>query len=131
MTALAQKDKPYYPFQSELSECQEEIPLYYATNKKGPLLEAAKRLEGVEIVVLVKSKMAWRFQYFYLEIYDASDGKSALLRPTRKEESYGNWKVLFLDYKPKKHFFFRAECFDSKQKENPEFNKVFLYTLRM
>lgn len=112
-SALAQKSSSEsFTGQSKFDSCKEEIPLYYATKKKGPLLEAAARLKEIEIAyVSIGKKKKVKFDYFYLVVYDAQDGKSTFLQPSDAYAQGAKLPALFIDYNPKKDFFFRADCF--------------------
>lgn len=126
-TATSFTGKKGEPFEgyAKLDDCKEEIPLYYATKKKGPLLEAAKRLQDVEIVLVTTERKALpTYKYYYLIISDAIDGQTAVLVDSKDYKSDSAQKsVLFLGYKKRKHFFYRADCFNEKLNGDSELAK--------
>lgn len=117
----SKKGDPFEGY-SKLEDCKEAIPLYYATNKKGPLLEAAKRLQDIEIVLVTTNKKALpSYAYYYLIFREGIDGQTAALVDSKDYKTESPEKsVLYLGYKEKKHFFYRADCFNEKLKSDAE-----------
>ena len=118
---ILEKGDPFVGY-SQLEECREEIPLYYATKKKGPLLEAAERLQDVKIVLVTTNKKSLpTYKYYYIVIVEVMDSQTAVLVDAddyKSGEKPGS--VLFMGYKEKKHFFYRADCFDQNLKLDSE-----------
>ena len=49
------------------SQLEEWSPLYYANKEKGPLLEAAERLQDVKIVLVTTNKKSLpTYKYYYI-----------------------------------------------------------------
>ena len=119
------KEKERFAGQALLEECLEEIPFSYSTKKKGPFMEAVNRLEGLELALVTAIGKLTTYQFYYFETFDAVDGESAYL--ISPEEFTGETKEhssLFLGYKKKKHFFYRADCFRKKLAANPSLNET-------
>ena len=118
---ILEKGDPFVGY-SELEACKEEIPLYYATKKEVPLLEAAKRLQDVKIVLVTTNKKSLpTYKYYYIVIVDVMDRQTDVLVDAKDYKSDEQpTSVLFMGYKEKKHFFYRADCFDQHLKSNSE-----------
>jgi hypothetical protein len=104
-------------WQEQLKPCEVEVPLYYSTKNQPKLVETAEQLKGVELTLLtIDKKKDPSYKTYYLERYQSSYGpsaylvKSEFLNMDRRPEH-----VIFLSYNPKKHTFYKADCF----RDNP------------
>lgn len=111
------QEKIRFSGEEQLRSCEIEIPLYYATKNQPALNEAANKYKDVELVLLtLDKKKGPSYKFYYLVGFQNDFGPSAYLI----ESKYRNQErrpehAWFLDYKPKKHIFYTADCF----KENP------------
>lgn len=122
------EDKEPFLGYTELTGCMENIPFYYATKKMPAFLEATEKLRDVQIVlVTVNKKNKPTYSYYYLQKYDSKYGKSAHLVPADEYNKDTALKtILFLEYKEKKHFFYRADCFNEKLAQNPALANILI-----
>lgn len=122
---FAKTEKEKFYGESKLVECKAEIPLYYSTKGQKDLMKAAKEYENIEIVLISKRKKGKASYKFYYLIRDKSNyGPTAYLVDSRDFRSKTpNKKSLFLNYKPKKHFFYEAECFRDKLQSDSTLTK--------
>jgi hypothetical protein len=122
------ENEEYFNGYSNLIDCKEDIPVEYSTKKKGPFLEAAERLKDVKIVLItINKKEKPSYEYYYLVTSEGTYGSNAYLTTPEDYNNESAYKsALFLKYKEKKHFFYKAECFDQKLIENPELNELLI-----
>src|SRR5689334_10090196 len=107
------QDKNQQTWQDSLKQCEVQVPLYYSTKNQPKLVETAESLNGVEmILVTIDKKKGPSYRSYYLESYQSGYGPSAYL----VKSEYINMDrrpehVIFLSYNPKKHIFYKADCF--------------------
>ncbi|GCD80915.1 hypothetical protein [Schleiferia thermophila] len=115
LSTVELQDKEKFKGQSMLIECLEEIPLSYSSKNKEPFLEAVDRLDSVELVLVTVTRGAPSYQFYYFQKTEAVDGETAYLTLSKDFHNNTPYKsALFLKYKLKKHFFYRASCFREK-----------------
>ena len=109
------QNKLRFEQESALKECEVEVPLYYSTRKQPDLNEAVKKYKDVELVLLtIDKKKGPSYTFYYLVGFESSFGPSAYLIESKYlEKPNGQTLWIFLDYKPKKHIFYDANCFRS------------------
>lgn len=100
-------------WQEQLKTCEVEIPLYYATKNQPKLIESAEKYKGVELIlVTINKKKGTSYKSYYLERYQSNFGPSAyLVKSQYINQDRRPEHVIFLDYNPKKHIFYKADCF--------------------
>jgi len=100
-------------WQEQLKSCEVEIPLYYATKNQPKLVESAEKYKDVELVlVIIDKKKGTTYKSYYLERYQSDFGPSAYLVKSRYiNQERRPEHVIFLNYNPKKHIFYNADCF--------------------
>ena len=85
-------------------------------------MEAAERLHDVKIVLVTTNKKSLpTYKYYYIVIVEVMDSQTAVLVDAddyKSGEKPGS--VLVMGYKEKKHFFYRADCFDQNLKLDSE-----------
>lgn len=89
-------------------------------------MDAVNRLDSVELVlVTVNRRKAPTYQFYYFQKTNSIDGETAYLT---SPESYHNKtpykSALFLKFKKKKHFFYRADCFWKELEEHKELKQI-------
>ncbi|MDZ7847246.1 MAG: hypothetical protein U5L96_10975 [Owenweeksia sp.] len=113
------QEKERFKGQSLLIDCLEEIPLSYSTKDKEPFLEAVNRIGGDELVlVTVQKRDKATYQFYYFQKTESIDGETAYLVTSDDFHDDSYTSAIYLKYKKKKHFFYRADCFRDKLKEN-------------
>lgn len=124
--AFKGEEKEKFIGEKNLRSCQAEIPLYYSTKRKEALVNAAKEFENIEIVLVTNEKKGLAsYKYYYLESYEGTYGPSAFLVSPADHKSKSKTKTaFFLGYKPKKHTFYRADCFREKLEEITKLNET-------
>lgn len=125
LTAL-RGEKEKFIGEQKLSSCHAEIPLYYSSKRQEELVKAAKEFENVEIVLVTNEKKGLAsYKFYYIETYEGAYGTSAFLVSPEDHNSESKTRTeFFIDYKPKKHTFYQADCFREKLKEHEELNKT-------
>lgn len=120
------QEKERFEGQFLLTECLEEIPVSYSTKDKEPFMEAVNRLHSVELVlVTTKWRKGLTYEFYYFEKFEAVDGESAyLVSPEEFHNETNEHSALFLKYKKKRHFFYRADCFRQKLKEHEQLKTI-------
>ena len=119
-------EKEKFIGEQKLSSCHADIPLYYSTKGQEALVKAAKEFENVEIVLVTNEKKGLAsYKFYYIESYEGTYGPSAfLVSPADHNSESKTRSEFFIDYKPKKHTFYRADCFREKLKEHEELNET-------
>lgn len=104
-------------WREQLKHCEVEVPLYYATKNQAKLVECAEKYKGIELIlVTLDKKKRPSYHAYYLEPFESDFGPSAyLVKSEYFHQDRRPDQVIFLGYKPKKHIFYRADCF----RENP------------
>jgi hypothetical protein len=122
--SFIENEKESFTGESILNECKIEIPLYYSTKAETALKTAYTKYKNVEIVLLTKEKKGnASYTYYYLVGEEGKYGFSAYLVKSSVHNSNSAQKeAFFIDYKPKKHIFYDANCFREKLKSNPQLN---------
>jgi hypothetical protein len=107
------QEKGQTSWQEQLKSCHADIPLYYATKNQPKLLEAADKYKGIELaLVTLDKKKGPTYKFYYLEKFTIDLGTSAYLVETKYlNQDRRPDHVTFLKYDPKKHFFYKADCF--------------------
>lgn len=107
------QEKKQSNWQEQLNPCEVEIPLYYATKNQPRLIESAEKYKGIELIlVTIDKKKGPSYKSYYLERYQSNFGPSAYLVESRYiEQDRRPEHAIFLDYNPKKHIFYKADCF--------------------
>jgi len=120
------QEKERFKGQTLLVDCLAEIPLSYSTADKEPFLEAVNRLDDVELVLVnAKKRKSPTYQFYYFQKTESIDGETAYLTLSQDyHKGTPHKSALFLKYKSGKHFFYRADCFREKLKENKELKAV-------
>ena len=118
VTSFVKKEKEKFIGESKLKDCQIEVALDYSTKGQQALKESVEKYKDVEIVLVTKLKKGKAsYTYYYLVGWESSNGPSAFLVKSEDYKTDSPPKtVLFLDYKPKKHTFYKASCFKEKLK---------------
>ena len=106
--------------ESKLVDCRIKIPLSYSTKGQKDLKIAAEKYKDTEIVLVTKLKKGQAsYNYYYIVAYEGTYGPSAFLQKSDIYKSDApNKSALFMNYKPKKHSFYLADCFRKKLKED-------------
>ena len=114
---LNAQDKSRFEKESDLKGCELEVPLYYSTKKQPELNKAVEKYKDVELALLtIDKKKGPTYTFYYLVGWQSSYGPSAyLIEPKYLEQPSGQQIKVFIDYKPKKHIFYDANCF----RDNP------------
>lgn len=104
-------------WREQLKPCEIDIPLYYATKNQAKLLESAEKYKGIELIlVTIDKKKGPSYHSYYLERFESDFGPSAyLVKSEFLHQDRRPDHVIFLGYNPKKHIFYKADCF----RENP------------
>lgn len=107
------QEKKQPTWRDELRHCEIEIPLYYSTKNQPKLVECAEKYKGVELIlVTTDKKKGTSYKSYYLERYESDFGPSAYLVKSEFVNSDRRPEhVIFLSYDPKKHIFYKADCF--------------------
>lgn len=110
---LNAQDKLRFEQENDLKECELDVPLYYSTKKQPELNKAVDKYRDVELVLLtIDKKKGTTYTFYYLVGWESSYGPSAyLIEPKYLEQPNGQQIKMFIDYKPKKHIFYDANCF--------------------
>lgn len=113
---LNAQDKPRFEGENDLKGCELEIPLYYSTKKQPELNKAVKKYKDVELaLVTIDKKIGVTYSFYYLVGWESEYGPSAyLIEPKYIEKPHEPKILVFLNYKPKKHIFYDANCFRSQ-----------------
>ena len=73
------------------------------------------------VLVTTNKKSLPTYKYYYIVIVEVMDRQTAVLVDAKDYKSDEQpTSVLFMGYKEKKHFFYRADCFDQHLKSNSE-----------
>ncbi len=117
--ALKRGEKEKFIGEEKFRSCLIDIPLYYSTKGQDALMKAAKKYKDVEIVLVTNEKKGRAYyKFYYIESYQGTYGPSAFLVSPEDHNSKSKNRVeVFINYKPKNHTFYRAQCFRDKLEE--------------
>jgi hypothetical protein len=107
------QDKERFAGETELRQCEVKVDLYYSTKRNADLMKSVELYKDKQLVlVTVDKKKGTTYTYYYLVGAETSIGPTAyLVEPKFLDKDLKERFFLFLDYKPKKHIFYDAECF--------------------
>lgn len=114
------QEKKEPTWREQLQPCEVEVPLYYSTKNQPKLVDCAERYKGVElIIVTIDKKKGTSYKSYYLERYQSDFGPSAyLVKSQFINQDRRPEHVIFLSYDPKKHVFYKADCFRDNSASN-------------
>jgi hypothetical protein len=117
------QDKERFAGETELRQCEVKVDLYYSTKRNPDLMKSVELYKDKQLVlVTTDKKKGTTYTYYYLVGTEIPNiGSSAyLVEPKFLDKDLKERFFLFLDYKPKKHIFYDAECF----RNNPASNNL-------
>ena len=99
--------------ENDLKVCEVTVDLYYSTKRNEDLMKSVEKYENTELALLtIDKKKGVTYTYYYLIGTTTDLGPTAyLVEPKFLNDSTKKNFYVFLDYKPKKHIFYVAECF--------------------
>ncbi|UII26902.1 hypothetical protein LVD15_00250 [Fulvivirga maritima] len=123
------QDKERFDGENELRECEVQVGLYYSTKRNPELMKSVELYKDKQLALLtIDKKKCTTYTYYYLVGDTTSLGPTAyLVEPKFLDADIKERVYLFLDYKPKKHIFYNAECF----RNNPVSEKLELKSFDM
>ena len=108
------QDKERFAGETELRQCEIKVDLYYSTKRNPDLMKSVELYKDKQLaLVTIDKKKGTTYTYYYLVGTEIPKiGSSAyLVEPKFLDNDLKERFFLFLDYKPKKHIFYDAECF--------------------
>ena len=119
---LIAQNKPLFEGSEKLDQCLVDLPLDYATKNEERLHQAAKKLENSELIYLAFDKKSGVSYQRVFVVTESVKGSTYvfLLSPEDHAKTGGTKRAMFVGYKPKKHRFYNAACFDQVVASDPE-----------
>ncbi len=122
--AVAQSSKPLFPGAELLDTCVVELPLTYAKKDKERYTQAARFLEGEELIYAVLDKKTKKVNCtrVFVVVETSKDGGETVYLETADQHMRmdGLKQAYFPKFKPASERFYSAECFDKQVNAHPE-----------
>ncbi len=120
----AQSRKPLFPGAELLDTCVVELPLTYAKKDKERYTQAARFLEGEELIYAVLDKKTKQVNCtrVFVVVERSKDSTEVVYIETADQHMQmdGLKQAWFPKFKPGSERFYSAECFDKRLSEHPE-----------
>ena len=115
-TGAYAQQPPLFPGAEVLDTCVVDLPLTYAKKDKARYTEAARRLEDVELILLIYNKKTAKasYQRVYAVVFAGKSGEEFVyVESSEDHHSMGGTKrAIFPKYAPKTSRYYDAACFD-------------------
>lgn len=122
--ATAQNKKPLFPGAEALDTCVVELPLTYAKKDKERYTQAARFLEGEELIYAIRDKKSKKVNCtrVFVVVETGADGEATVYLETTEHHMRmdGLKQAWFPQFKPASERFYAAECFDRQLEAHPE-----------
>lgn len=124
-TALAQaQQKPLFDGAGILDSCVVELPLTYAKRDKERYTQAARFLEGEELIYAVRDRRSGKVNCtrVFVVVETAKDGEDVVYLETSEQHMRmdGMKQAFFPQFKASSERFYNAACFDEHLSAHPE-----------
>lgn len=120
----AQGNKPLFPGANLLDTCVVELPLTYAKKDKERYTQAARFLEGEELIYAVLDKQTKKVNctrvFVVVELSKDSTEVIYLETSDQHMQMDGLKQAWFPKFKPASERFYSADCFDRQLTAHPE-----------
>jgi hypothetical protein len=120
----AQSGKPLFEGAELLDTCLVELPLTYAKKDKERYTQAARFLEGEELIYAVLDKKTRKVNCtrVFVVVERSKDSTEVIYLETADQHMQmdGLKQAYFPKFKPATERFYSAECFDKRLSEHPE-----------
>ncbi len=118
------QSKPLFPGAELLDSCVVELPLTYAKKDKERYTQAARFLEGEELIYAVLDKKTKKVNCtrVFVVVERSKDSTEVVYIETADQHMQmdGLKQAWFPKFKPGSERFYSAECFDQRLSEHPE-----------
>ena len=121
--ADAQSRKPLFPSAELLDTCTVELPLTYAKKDKERYTQAARFLEGEELIYAVLDKRTKKLNCtrVFVVVEKSQDSTEVVYIETADQHMVDGMKqAWFPKFRAASERFYSAECFDKRLSEHPE-----------
>lgn len=121
--ADAQSRKPLFPGAELLDTCTVELPLTYAKKDKERYTQAARFLEGEELIYAVLDKKTKKLNCtrVFVVVEKSQDSTEVVYIETADQQMVDGMKqAWFPKFRAASERFYSAECFDKRLSEHPE-----------
>ncbi|MBP7513634.1 MAG: hypothetical protein KA791_03750 [Flavobacteriales bacterium] len=121
--ADAQSRKPLFPSAELLDTCTVELPLTYAKKDKERYTQAARFLEGEELIYAVLDKKTKKLNCtrVFVVVEKSQDSTEVVYIETADQHMVDGMKqAWFPKFRAASERFYSAECFDKRLSEHPE-----------
>lgn len=120
----AQSGKPLFAGAERLDSCLVELPLTYAKKDKERYTQAARFLEGEELIYAVLDKKTKKVNCtrVFVVVERSKDSTEVVYIETADQHMQmdGLKQAWFPKFKPATERFYSADCFDKRLSEHPE-----------
>ena len=120
----AQQSKPLFEGAELLDSCVVELPLSYAKKDKERYTQAARFLEGEELIYAVLDKKSGRANCtrVFVVVETSKDGSEVVYLESSDQHMRmdGLKQAYFPKFKPSTERFYSADCFDRRLLAHPE-----------
>lgn len=128
----AQRGKPLFAGAERLDSCLVELPLTYAKKDKERYTQAARFLEGDELIYAVLDKKTKKVNCtrVFVVVERSTDSTEVVYIETADQHMQmdGLKQAWFPKFKAASERFYSAECFDKRLGEHPELTEHVLET---